>query len=97
MKRNMKKLLVIALALMPSLSINTFAQNGGGIIPPGSNEPIGIPLGGSRPRCLLDDPDGMPIASIALPDPHLASILVRALGQMATMTFPSSPSQAPTA
>lgn len=29
MKRNMKKLLVIALALMPSLSISTFAQEGG--------------------------------------------------------------------
>ena len=45
MKRNMKKLLVIALALMPSLSINTFAQDGGeggGTIPPGSDEPIPI-------------------------------------------------------
>ena len=68
MKRNMKKLLVIALALMPSLSINTFAQDGGeggGTIPPGSDEPLNIPLIVIRPRLVPDEP--IPIKP--MPDP----------------------------
>lgn len=62
MKKNMKKLLVIVMALMPGLSINSFAQDpggndggnsGGGTTEPeipASYEPIGMPLGGIRPR-----------------------------------------------
>ena len=68
MKKNMKKLLVIALALMPSLSINTFAQDGGGGFQPGSDEPIGIPLGGSRPRLVPDEP--IPITPAPNPFPN---------------------------
>ena len=70
MKTNMKKILVIALALMPSLSINTFAQDGGGTIQPGSDEPIGIPLGGSRPRLVPDEPIPIPITPAPNPFPN---------------------------
>ena len=73
MKRNMKKLLVIALALMPSLSINTFAQDGGeggGTIPPGSDEPLNIPLIVIRPRLVPDEP--IPIKPMPEPIPNPA-------------------------
>ena len=70
MKLNMKKLLVIALALMPSLSISTFAQEGGGgTIQPASDEPIGIPLEGSRPRIAPQDYDDIPITPAPDPNP----------------------------
>ena len=73
MKRNMKKLLVIALALMPSLSISTFAQDGGeggGTIPPGSDEPLNIPLIVIRPRLVPDEP--IPIKPMPEPIPNPA-------------------------
>ncbi len=73
MKRNMKKLLVIALALMPSLSINTFAQDGGeggGTIPPGSDEPLNIPLIVIRPRLVPDEPIPIPITPAPNPFPN---------------------------
>jgi len=71
MKLNMKKLLVIALALMPSLSINTFAQDGGedgGTIPPGSDEPLNLPLIVIRPRLVPDEP--IPITPAPNPFPN---------------------------
>ncbi len=65
MKRNMKKLLVIALALMPSLSISTFAQDGGGgTIPPGGDAPIVILSSGTRPRLVPDEPIPIPLKPI---------------------------------
>ena len=75
MKKNMKKLLVIALALMPSLSISVMAQSPGG--GPSDPDPEAIPvkpqpspIPNPAPRCLPDDPDGMPIVEpISLPDP----------------------------
>lgn len=76
MKRNMKKLLVIALALMPGLSINTFAQEGGdggeggGTIPPGSDEPLNLPLIVIRPRLVPDEP--IPIKPMPEPIPNPA-------------------------
>ena len=73
MKRNMKKLLVIALALMPSLSINTFAQDGGeggGTIPPGSDEPLNVPLIVIRPRLVPDEPIPIPITPAPNPFPN---------------------------
>lgn len=71
MKKNMKKLLVIVMALMPSLSIVTYAQeNGGGFDPddspiqstPGPNNP--------GPRIMMQgiDPDEIPI--VPAPDPN---------------------------
>ena len=69
----MKKLLVIALALMPSLSINTFAQDGGeggGTIPPGSDEPLNIPLIVIRPRLVPDEPIPIPITPAPNPFPN---------------------------
>ena len=75
MKTNMKKLLVIALALMPSLSISVMAQSPGGdpsdpdpeVIPV---KPHPSPIPNPAPRCLPDDPDGMLIVEpIPLPDP----------------------------
>lgn len=71
----MKKLLVIALALMPSLSISVMAQSPGSgpsdpdpeVIPV---KPHPSPIPNPAPRCLPDDPDGMPIVEpISLPDP----------------------------
>jgi len=73
MKTNMKKLLVIALALMPSLSINTFAQDGGeggGTIPPGSDEPLNLPLIVIRPRLVPDVPIPIPITPAPNPFPN---------------------------
>ena len=73
MKLNMKKLLVIALALMPSLSINTFAQDGGeggGTIPPGSDEPLNLPLIVIRPRLVPDEPIPIPITPEPNPFPN---------------------------
>ena len=66
----MKKLLVIALALMPSLSINTFAQDSGGGFQPGCDEPIGIPLRGARPRLVPDEPIPIPITPAPNPFPN---------------------------
>ena len=74
MKRNMKKLLVIALALMPSLSISVMAQSPGGgpsdpdpeVIPV---KPQPSPIPNPAPRCLPDDPDGIPIDPFPQPDP----------------------------
>lgn len=82
MKKNMKKLLVIAMALMPGLSINSFAQDpggndggnsGGGTTEPeipASYEPIGMPLGGIRPRMLPGEPDPIPIKPFPNPNPN---------------------------
>ncbi len=73
MKLNMKKLLVIALAIMPSLSINTFAQDGGeggGTIPPGSDEPLNLPLIVIRPRLVPDEPIPIPITPAPNPFPN---------------------------
>ena len=65
----MKKILVIALALMPSLSINTFAPDLGGGFQPGPAAPLGIPLGGSRPRLVPDEPIPIPITPAPNPFP----------------------------
>ena len=61
MKKYLKKLLVVALALMPSLSINTFAQ-------PSGNDPENIPVKEHPspnptpgPRSTHDDLDVIPI------------------------------------
>ena len=82
MKKNMKKLLVIVMALMPGLSINIFAQDpggndggnsGGGTTEPeipASYEPIGMPLGGIRPRTLPGEPDPIPIKPFPNPNPN---------------------------
>ena len=82
MKKNMKKLLVIVMALMPGLSINSFAQDpggsnggnsGGGTTEPeipASYEPIGMPLGGIRPRTLPGEPDAIPIKQFPNPNPN---------------------------
>ncbi len=75
MKKNMKKLLVIALALMPSLSISVMAQSlGGGPSDPDPEcipfKPHPSPNPNPAPRCLPDDPDGMPLVEpISLPGP----------------------------
>ena len=61
MKKYLKKLLVVALALMPSLSINTFAQDPGGADPeciPVKSTPTPNPGG---PRSTHDDLDVIPI------------------------------------
>lgn len=71
MKKYLKKLLVVALALMPSLSINTFAQ-------PSGNDPEDIPVTekpslnpGSGPRITNDDLDVIPIKPCPTGDlPH---------------------------
>ena len=72
MKKNMKKLLVIVMALMPSLSI--FAMNPGGImIVP--DEPGNIPIvpdpntgfGGSGPRIQSVGPSDIPVTPLPLP------------------------------
>ena len=70
MKKYLKKLLVVAMALMPSLSINTFAQ-------PSGNDPEDIPVTETpspnpnpipAPRIMSIDPDEIPV--IPAPDPH---------------------------
>ena len=53
MKSNMKKLLVIVMALMPSLSICSFAQEGGGTLP--DDIPIGTDYPSTNPRPRGDD------------------------------------------
>ena len=58
MKKNMKKLLVIALALMPSLSISVMAQSPGG----GTSDP--------NPECIPVIPQPSPIPN---PTPRIAS------------------------
>ena len=50
MKKNMKKLLVIVMALMPSLSICSFAQEGGGTLPDDIPISSDYPSSGPRPR-----------------------------------------------
>lgn len=70
MKRNMKKLLVIALALMPSLSISVMAQSPGG--GPSDPDPEVIPVKqvptptNPGPRIIPDEPIPIPIT----PDPN---------------------------
>lgn len=67
MKRNMKKLLVIALALMPSLSISVMAQ-------PSGNDPEVIPVKqvptptNPGPRFIPDEPIPIPLKPIP-PEP----------------------------
>lgn len=65
MKLNMKKLLVIALALMPSLSISVMAQPSGDDpeVIPVIKTPIPTPEG---PRLIPDEPIPIPIT----PEPH---------------------------
>ena len=74
MKKNMKKLLVIVMALMPSLSIITFAQTPGG--GPASSDPEDIPVAQKPspnpnptpgPRVMSNEPDDIPI----VPEPGL--------------------------
>ena len=68
MKKNMKKLLVIVMALMPSLSICSFAQEGGGTIPDDDSPINPITTGTTpRPRFMPDDYDDIPI--IPMPSP----------------------------
>lgn len=50
MKKDMKKLLVIVMALMPSLSICSFAQEGGGTIPDDDQQNQSFELKGDNPR-----------------------------------------------
>ena len=57
---------------MPSLSISVMAQSSGGTVQPGSDEPIGIPLGGSRPRLVPDEPIPIPITPAPNPFPNPA-------------------------
>lgn len=70
MKLNMKKLLVIALALMPSLSISVMAQSPGG--GPSEPDPEVIPVKqvptptNPGPRIIPDEPIPIPIT----PEPH---------------------------
>ena len=70
MKTNMKKLLVIALALMPSLSISVMAQSPGG--GPSEPDPEVIPVKqvptptNPGPRIIPDEPIPIPIT----PDPN---------------------------
>ncbi len=69
MKRNMKKLLVIALALMPSLSISVMAQ-------PSGNDPEIIPVKpvptptNPGPRIIPDEPIPIPITPEPNPFPN---------------------------
>ena len=75
MKKYLKKLLVVALALMPSLSINTFAQ-------PSGNDPEFIPVKEHpspnptpSPRSLPGDVDPIPIKPMPggdLPHPRIS-------------------------
>lgn len=69
MKKYLKNLLVVAVALMPSLSINTFAQ-------PSGNDPEIIPVketpspnpGG--PRIMSVNPDEIPVIPAPNPNPN---------------------------
>ena len=70
MKKYLKKLLVVALALMPSLSINTFAL-------PSGSDPDAIPVkenlslnSGSGPRSTNGGPDVIPVRPIPGPKIH---------------------------
>ena len=69
MKKNMKKLLVIVMALMPSLSIFAMNPNGFDLMP----EPDDIPIiphpgtGGPGPRIMSVGPNDIPIT----PDPNV--------------------------
>ena len=66
MKKNMKKLLVIVMALMPSLSILSLAQEPGGGIDPNELPIKSVPgLGIPGPRVMSNEPDDIPIT----PDP----------------------------
>ena len=72
MKKNMKKLLVIVMALMPSLSIYTFAQTPGGgpAVPdpdyiPVKETPAPNPTPG--PRIMSVGPDDIPVTPAPLP------------------------------
>lgn len=77
MKKYLKKLLVVAMALMPSLSINTFAQ-------PSGNDPEIIPVKetpspnpGTGPRIMSVDPDVIPIKPKPgddIPAPRIMSV-----------------------
>ena len=69
MKRNMKKLLVIALALMPSLSISVMAQDDGDDpeVIPVIKTPIPTPEG---PRLIPDEPIPIPITPEPKPFPN---------------------------
>ena len=68
MKKNMKKLLVIVMALMPSLSILSFAQEPGGGIDPNELPIKSVPgLGIPGPRVMANEPDDIPI----IPEPGL--------------------------
>ena len=74
MKRNMKKLLVIALALMPSLSISVMAQSPGG--GPSEPDPEVIPVKqvptptNPGPRIIPDEPIPIPITPAPNPNPN---------------------------
>ena len=81
MKKNMKKLLVIVMALMPGLSINCFAQDPGGSNGGDSgggteaNDPSLIPIKQpissiDPPRILPGEPDPIPIKQNPNPNPH---------------------------
>ena len=81
MKKNMKKLLVIVMALMPGLSINCFAQDPGGSNGGDSgggteaNDPSLIPVKQpistiDPPRILPGEPDPIPIKQNPNPNPH---------------------------
>ena len=77
MKKNMKKLLVIALALMPGFSIHSLAQDDGGSNKPevGNNDsgPIDLGLAGTRPRIVPDEPTDIPIVPFpdsGIPEPR---------------------------
>ena len=74
MKKNMKKLLVIALALMPSLSISVMAQSPGG--GPSDPDPEVIPVKqvptptNPGPRIIPDEPIPIPITPAPNPFPN---------------------------
>lgn len=70
MKKYLKNLLVVAVALMPSLSINTFAQ-------PSGNDPEFIPVKETPspnphpgPRIMSVNPDEIPIIPAPNPNPN---------------------------
>ena len=72
MKKNMKKLLVIVMALMPSLSICTFAQTPGD--GPESSDPVYIPVKEHpspfpmpAPRMMANEPEDIPVIPAPLP------------------------------
>ncbi len=72
MKKYLKNLLVVAVALMPSLSINTFAQ-------PSGNDPENIPVTETpspnpnpipAPRIMSVNPDEIPVIPAPNPNPN---------------------------